>query len=243
MANLLLGVNIDHVGTIRNIRGTSYPDPLLAALIAEQSGADSITVHLRKDRRHITDRDVKIINKTIQTHMNLEMAINKDMIDFACKVKPYSCCLVPENNQELTTEGGLDVYNLQDDVNKAVKLLSESGIVVSLFIDANQIQIEAALTSQAQYIEIHTGIYSKLTESLLRDQELDRINQAVIFAASHGLKINAGHGLNYHNVIPIASIPEICELNIGHSIISYSLIHGLENAVKDMKQLLREAHR
>ncbi|PPI88272.1 pyridoxine 5'-phosphate synthase [Candidatus Pantoea edessiphila] len=243
MNDLLLGVNIDHVGTIRNVRGTSYPDPVLAALIAEQSGADSITIHLREDRRHITDRDVKIISKTLQTRMNLEMAIDKDIMNLACQIKPYSCCLVPERRQEITTEGGLDIYNNQDQVNKAVKLLRNSGIVVSLFIDANQIQIEAALNTGAEYIEVHTGTYSALTEGILRNRELDRISHAVNFAAQHGLKINAGHGLNYHNVIPIALIPEIHELNIGHSIISYAVIKGLSTAVKDMKQLLREVRR
>ncbi|PPI88936.1 pyridoxine 5'-phosphate synthase [Candidatus Pantoea edessiphila] len=243
MSNLMLGVNIDHIGTVRNIRGNNYPDPLLAALIAEQSGADSITVHLRKDRRHITDRDVTIINRTIQTKMNLEIAIDEDMINFAREVKPYSCCLVPEKNQEITTEGGLDVLNKKTEINQAVKLLSKDGIIVSLFIDADPIQIESALSTGVKCIEIHTGTYAGMTEGLLRDKELERINKAVIFAANFGLKINAGHGLNYHNVIPIASIPKICELNIGHSIISYALINGLANAVKDMKQLLREACR
>ncbi|MXP50822.1 pyridoxine 5'-phosphate synthase [Pantoea sp. SoEX] len=241
MTDLLLGVNIDHVGTIRNTRGTNYPDPLLAALIAEQSGADSITVHLREDRRHITDRDVIIINKTIQTRMNLEISLNKEMINFACKVKPYSCCLVPEKYQEITTENGLDVLNNQNNVNLAVKCLQDSGIIVSLFVNSDEIQIEAAINSGAQYIEIYTGMYAKTTENLLRDEELCRIRKSVCFAVKNGLKVNAGHGLNYYNVIPIASIAGIYELNIGHSIISYALIHGLAKAVKNMKQLLREA--
>ncbi|MBK4775527.1 pyridoxine 5'-phosphate synthase [Candidatus Pantoea edessiphila] len=243
MTNLMLGVNVDHIGTVRNARGINYPDPLLAALIAEQSGADSITVHLRKDRRHITDRDVIIINKTIQTRMNLEISINKDMIAFACEVKPYSCCLVPEKRQEITTEGGLDIISNKNIVDRSVKCLQDAGIIVSLFVNADIKQIEAAINSGAQYIEIHTGIYSSTTESLLRDKELNRIKQSVKFSVNNGLKVNAGHGLNYHNVIPIASIPEIYELNIGHSIISYALINGLENAVKNMKQLLREVHR
>ncbi|MDU7869163.1 MAG: pyridoxine 5'-phosphate synthase, partial [Pantoea sp.] len=219
MSELLLGVNIDHIATVRNARGTNYPDPVQAAFIAEQAGADGITVHLREDRRHITDRDVRILRDTIQTRMNLEMAVTDEMIGIACDIKPHFCCLVPEKRQEVTTEGGLDVAGQQDKLNAAVKLLSEAGILVSLFIDADHRQIEAAVASGAPYIEIHTGAYAEAPEGLARDAELARIRQAATFAASLGLKVNAGHGLTYHNVLPIAALPEMHELNIGHAII------------------------
>lgn len=243
MAELLLGVNIDHIATVRNARGTNYPDPVQAAFIAEQAGADGITVHLREDRRHITDRDVRILRDTIQTRMNLEMAVTDEMIGIACDIKPHFCCLVPEKRQEVTTEGGLDVAGQQDKLNAAVKLLSEAGILVSLFIDADHRQIEAAVASGAPYIEIHTGAYAEAAEGLARDAELARIRQAATFAASLGLKVNAGHGLTYHNVLPIAALPEMHELNIGHAIIGRAVMSGLPDAVREMKLLLREARR
>lgn len=243
MAELLLGVNIDHIATVRNARGTGYPDPVQAAFVAEQAGADGITVHLREDRRHITDRDVRILRETIQTRMNLEMAVTDEMIGIACDIKPHFVCLVPEKRQEVTTEGGLDVAGQQDKINVAVKLLSEAGILVSLFIDADHSQIEAAVASGAPYIEIHTGAYAGASEGLAREAELARIRHAATFAASLGLKVNAGHGLTYHNVQSVAALPEMHELNIGHAIIGRALFSGLTDAVKEMKQLLREARR
>lgn len=243
MAELLLGVNIDHIATVRNARGTNYPDPVQAAFISEQAGADGITVHLREDRRHITDRDVRILRDTIQTRMNLEMAVTDEMVGIACDIKPHFCCLVPEKRQEVTTEGGLDVAGQQDKINAAVKLLSEAGILVSLFIDADHRQIEAAVASGAPYIEIHTGAYAEAPEGLARDAELARIRKAATFAASLGLKVNAGHGLTYHNVLPIAALPEMHELNIGHAIIGRAVMSGLAEAVKEMKLLMREARR
>ncbi|MCW0972756.1 pyridoxine 5'-phosphate synthase [Pantoea sp. JV6] len=243
MAELLLGVNIDHVATVRNARGTNYPDPVQAAFIAEQAGADGITVHLREDRRHITDRDVRILRDTIQTRMNLEMAVTDEMIGIACDIQPHFCCLVPEKRQEVTTEGGLDVAGQQEKMNAAVRLLSDAGILVSLFIDADHRQIEAAVASGAPYIEIHTGAYAEAPEGLARDAELARIRHAATFAASLGLKVNAGHGLTYHNVLPIAALPEMHELNIGHAIIGRAVMSGLPDAVKEMKLLLREARR
>lgn len=243
MAELLLGVNIDHIATVRNARGTNYPDPVQAAFVAEQAGADGITVHLREDRRHITDRDVRILRDTIQTRMNLEMAVTDEMIDIACEIKPHFVCLVPEKRQEVTTEGGLDVAGQQDKINAAVRLLSDAGILVSLFIDADHRQIEAAVASGAPYIEIHTGAYAEAPEGLERQAELSRIRKAATFAASLGLKVNAGHGLTYHNVQPIAELPEMHELNIGHAIIGRALFSGLADAVSEMKQLMREARR
>lgn len=243
MAELLLGVNIDHIATVRNARGTNYPDPVQAAFIAEQAGADGITVHLREDRRHITDRDVRILRETIQTRMNLEMAVTDEMVGIACDIKPHFCCLVPEKRQEVTTEGGLDVAGQQEKIDAAVAQLSEAGILVSLFIDADHRQIEAAVASGAPYIEIHTGAYAEAEEGRLRQAELSRIRKAATFAASLGLKVNAGHGLTYHNVLPIAALPEMHELNIGHAIIGRAVMSGLADAVKEMKQLMREARR
>ncbi|MDI6935209.1 pyridoxine 5'-phosphate synthase [Serratia sp. Se-PFBMAAmG] len=243
MAELLLGVNIDHIATVRNARGTNYPDPVQAAFVSEQAGADGITVHLREDRRHITDRDVRILRDTIQTRMNLEMAVTDEMIDIACDIKPHFVCLVPEKRQEVTTEGGLDVAGQLDKIYAAVRLLSEAGILVSLVIDADHRQIEAAVASGAPYIEIHTGAYAEAPEGLEREAELSRIRKAATFAASLGLKVNAGHGLTYHNVQAIAELPEMHELNIGHAIIGRALFSGLADAVSEMKQLMREARR
>ena len=243
MADLLLGVNIDHIATLRNARGTQYPDPVQAAFIAEQAGADGITVHLREDRRHITDRDVRLLRQTIQTRMNLEMAVTDEMIDIACELKPHFCCLVPEKRQEVTTEGGLDVAGQLDKMTVAVARLTQAGILVSLFIDPDQRQIEAAVSVGAPYIEIHTGAYADAECELKRQAEFERIAQAARFANERGLKVNAGHGLNYHNVLPIAALPEMHELNIGHSIIGRAVMSGLPEAVSAMKQLMLEARR
>ncbi|HDL8055617.1 TPA: pyridoxine 5'-phosphate synthase [Yersinia enterocolitica] len=243
MADLLLGVNIDHIATLRNARGTIYPDPVQAAFIAEQAGADGITVHLREDRRHITDRDVRILRETIQTRMNLEMAVTDEMVGIACEINPHFCCLVPEKRQEVTTEGGLDVAGQIDKMTVAVSRLSEAGILVSLFIDADMRQIDAAVAVGAPYIEIHTGAYADAISDLARQAELVRIAKAATYAASKGLKVNAGHGLTYHNVQPIAALPEMHELNIGHAIIGQAVMSGLAAAVTDMKALMREARR
>ncbi|MBN1086719.1 pyridoxine 5'-phosphate synthase [Erwinia aphidicola] len=243
MAELLLGVNIDHVATVRNARGTQYPDPVQAAFVSEQAGADGITVHLREDRRHITDRDVRILRQTIQTRMNLEMAVTDEMVDIACEVVPHFCCLVPEKREEVTTEGGLDVAGQQDKVTAAVQRLNAVGILVSLFIDADHRQIDAAVAAGAPYIEIHTGAYAEAAEGPERDAELARIAEAATYAAGKGLKVNAGHGLTYYNVQPIAVLPEMHELNIGHAIIGRALFSGLADAVKEMKQLMRREAR
>ncbi|GKV78824.1 pyridoxine 5'-phosphate synthase [Pectobacterium brasiliense] len=243
MAELLLGVNIDHIATLRNARGTAYPDPVQAAFVAEQAGADGITVHLREDRRHITDRDVRILRETLQTRMNLEMAVTEEMLNIACEVKPHFCCLVPEKRQEVTTEGGLDVAGQQEKIDNAVARLSQANILVSLFIDADKRQIDAAVASGAPYIEIHTGAYADAPDDAARQHEFERIRDAATYAASKGLKVNAGHGLTYHNVLPIAALPEMHELNIGHAIIGRAVMSGLKDAVAEMKSLMREARR
>ncbi|MDW5502174.1 pyridoxine 5'-phosphate synthase [Pseudomonas lundensis] len=243
MADLLLGVNIDHIATLRNARGTQYPDPVQAAFIAEQAGADGITVHLREDRRHITDRDVRILRQTIQTRMNLEMAVTDEMLDIAIELKPHFCCLVPEKREEVTTEGGLDVAGQQDKMAIAVEQLAKAGILVSLFIDPDHRQIDAAVAVGAPYIEIHTGAYAEAEGELAVKAELHRIAVAATYAAEKGLKVNAGHGLTYHNVQPIAALPEMHELNIGHAIIGQAVMCGLPAAVTDMKLLMREARR
>ncbi|MFB1118003.1 pyridoxine 5'-phosphate synthase [Dickeya dadantii] len=241
MAELLLGVNIDHIATLRNARGTAYPDPVQAAFVAEQAGADGITVHLREDRRHITDRDVRLLRQTIQTRMNLEMAVTDEMLAIACELKPHFCCLVPEKRQEVTTEGGLDVAGQLDRITAAVTQLRQAGIQVSLFIDADRAQIDAAVASGAPYIEIHTGAYADAQTDAARQQEFERIRDAAAYAASRGIKVNAGHGLTYHNVQPIAALPEMHELNIGHAIIGRAVMSGLASAVAEMKTLMREA--
>ncbi|CAI0700704.1 pyridoxine 5'-phosphate synthase [Serratia ficaria] len=243
MADLLLGVNIDHIATLRNARGTQYPDPVQAAFIAEQAGADGITVHLREDRRHITDRDVRILRQTIQTRMNLEMAVTDEMLDIAIGLKPHFCCLVPEKREEVTTEGGLDVAGQQEKMSVAVERLAQAGILVSLFIDPDHRQIDAAVAVGAPYIEIHTGAYAEAQGELAQKAELHRIAVAATYAAQKGLKVNAGHGLTYHNVQPIAALPEMHELNIGHAIIGQAVMSGLPAAVADMKLLMREARR
>ncbi|HEY0211241.1 pyridoxine 5'-phosphate synthase [Acerihabitans sp.] len=241
MSALLLGVNIDHIATLRNARGTAYPDPVQAAFIAEQAGADGITVHLREDRRHITDRDVRLLRETLQTRMNLEMAVTDEMVEIACATRPHFCCLVPEKRREVTTEGGLDVAGQRTKVAAAVARLSAAGIQVSLFIDADEAQIAAAAAAGAPYIEIHTGAYADAVDEAARLVEYRRIRQAADYAAGLGLKVNAGHGLTYHNVQPIAALPQIHELNIGHAIIGRAVMSGLAGAVAEMKRLMLAA--
>ena len=243
MTDLLLGVNVDHIATLRQARGTNYPDPIHAATVAEHAGADGITVHLREDRRHIQDRDIYILKQTLATRMNFEMAVTDEMVAIACDVKPQFCCLVPEKREELTTEGGLDVINQLEKITKATSQLTEAGIAVSLFIDADKAQIEAAVKTKAPYIEIHTGHYADLTSEIEQQHELERLIRGIKYAHKLGLKVNAGHGLNYFNVKPIAAINEIIELNIGHAIIARAAIDGLDKAVRDMKSLMREARR
>lgn len=241
MAEIHLGINIDHIATLRQARGTNYPDPIHAAAVAEHAGASGITIHLREDRRHIQDRDVYVLAKTIQTRMNLEMAVTDEMINIASEVMPEYVCLVPEKREELTTEGGLDVKGQLDKVSDAVLRLASVGIKVSLFIDADEAQIDAALATGAPYIEIHTGHYADAESNEAQQAELARIIKGVEYAASKGIIVNAGHGLHYHNVKPIAQIPEIYELNIGHAIIARASIDGLDKAVRDMKTLMTEA--
>lgn len=240
MSEIFLGVNIDHVATLRNARGTSYPDPVLAAALAEQAGADGITVHLREDRRHITDRDVEILRQTLQTRMNLEMAVTDEMLDIACRVKPHFVCLVPENRTEVTTEGGLDVAGQPQKVAAAIARLAAVGTQVSLFIDADRRQIDAAVAAGAPYIEIHTGRYADAATTAEQLEELARIQDAARYAHGLGLRVNAGHGLHYHNVKPIAAIAEMEELNIGHAIIGRAVFEGLPAAVAEMKRLMIE---
>lgn len=238
---ILLGVNIDHIATVRNARGTDYPDPIQAAFVAEQHGADGITVHLREDRRHITDRDVEILANTIQTRMNLEMAVTDEMLAIAEKTKPTYVCLVPEKREELTTEGGLDVVGQESKIKEACQRMAEAGIQVSLFIDADEKQIDAAARVGAPLIELHTGHYADAESEHLQELELVKIQRSVAHAVGQGVQVNAGHGLHYHNVQPIAAIKEIVELNIGHAIIGRALFSGLDNAVAEMKKLMVEA--
>ncbi len=238
MSRVLLGVNIDHVATLRQARGTRYPEPVQAALVAEQAGADGITVHLREDRRHINDRDVELLAQTLQTRMNLEMAATEEMVAIATRIKPAHCCLVPEKREELTTEGGLDVVGNQSWIAQCCKRLGEAGIDVSLFIDADPAQIRAASECGAPTIEIHTGHYADAETPEEQAQELQRIREATALALELGLVVNAGHGLHYHNTLPIAEIPGMNELNIGHGIIARAVISGLHQAVKDMRDLI-----
>jgi pyridoxine 5-phosphate synthase len=233
-----LGLNIDHVATLRQVRGARYPNVVQAALICEEAGADAITIHLREDRRHIQDADVDILRGMLQTRMNLECAVTDEMIDNALRVKPHDICLVPEKREELTTEGGLDVVRHFDAIHRATQRCTDAGIRVSLFIDADEQQLDAAKKAGAPVIEIHTGKYADTDSVPAREQELARIRNAVLHAHALGLQVNAGHGLNYHNVGSIVSIPHIVELNIGHAIISEALFIGLEPAVKKMKALL-----
>jgi pyridoxine 5-phosphate synthase len=236
-----LGVNIDHVATLRQTRGTRFPDPVQAAIEAEQAGADAITLHLREDRRHIQERDVELLSAILQTRMNLEMAVTEEMVATAVRLRPAECCLVPERRQELTTEGGLDVVTHEKKISAACERLAEAGVRVSLFVDADVAQIDAALRSGAPVIEIHTGRYADAPSADERGEELARIGLGVQQGLDLGLQVNAGHGLNYHNVQAIAAIPGVAELNIGHAIVARALFSGLQEAVREMKRLMREA--
>lgn len=236
-----LGVNIDHIATLRQARGTRYPDPVQAAIEVEQAGADSVTLHLREDRRHIRERDVELIAGVLQTRMNLEMAVTDEMLAFAEHIRPADCCLVPERRQELTTEGGLDVAGQRPRIEEACARLAAAGVRVSLFIDAEPEQIEAAAACRAPCIEIHTGRYAELPEGQARAREFARIAAAAETGARCGLKVHAGHGLNYHNVLPIAALEPVRELNIGHAIVARALFTGLQAAVRDMKALMLRA--
>ncbi|WP_415884672.1 pyridoxine 5'-phosphate synthase [Neptuniibacter sp. QD34_54] len=240
-SRLLLGVNIDHVATIRQARGTRYPDTVQAAALAEEAGADGITIHLREDRRHIQDRDVYLLKETLQTRMNFEMAVTEEMIAIAEDVKPAHCCLVPEKREELTTEGGLDVAGQEERVKEACDRLAAAGIEVSLFIDPEPAQIDATIRCGAPVIELHTGAYAEAESSAEQADELKRIREAATYAYQKGLIVNAGHGLHYHNVEQIAEIPEMNELNIGHGIIARALFVGLKEAVSEIKQQMLQA--
>jgi pyridoxine 5-phosphate synthase len=235
-----LGVNIDHVATLRQARGTRYPSPVQAALLAEAAGADAITLHLREDRRHIQDADVHTLRGLLQTRMNLEMAITDEMLEIACRVRPQDVCLVPERRQELTTEGGLDVAGQFDKVRDACRVLADAGIRVSLFIDAEARQLEAARAAGAPVVEIHTGRFAD-AEGAAAASELARIRTGVEEGLALGLAINAGHGLHYHNVQAVAAIPGVEELNIGHAIVAQAIFSGWENAVREMKRLMLQA--
>lgn len=239
--NILLGVNIDHVATLRQARGVSYPEPLVAARIAMQSGGDSITVHLREDRRHIQDHDVIAIRQLENTPLNLEMAATREMVTFALKVKPDYCCIVPEKREELTTEGGLDVVAAAEQITLACAQLQDAGIRVSLFIDADENQIRAAGEAGAGMIELHTGHYANAVAEDAITTELQRLQSGARLGKELGLQVNAGHGLHYENVASIAAIPEIVELNIGHSIIARAIMTGLHEAVASMKQRMLDA--
>ncbi len=240
---ILLGVNIDHVATLRNARGTRYPSPIEAALVAETAGADLITLHLREDRRHIRDADVIAMKSVIKTRMNLEMALTDEMLANALAVKPDDVCLVPEKREEITTEGGLDVIRYFDRVRDFTRALRAAGIRVSLFIDPDRRQIQAASDAGATVIELHTGAYADAESHEAQQAELERVRDAAAFGDSIGLIVNAGHGLSYHNVKPVAAIPEIRELNIGHAIVSQALFTGFADAVRDMKALMIDARR
>ncbi len=236
-----LGVNIDHVATLRQQRLTSYPDPIAAALRAEEAGADVITLHLREDRRHIQDADVVAIRPLLRTRMNLECAVTSEMLDIACRIQPQDVCLVPEKRSELTTEGGLDVAAQLSLVRQAVSQLHASGIRVSLFIDPEPSQIEAAVQAGARVVELHTGAYSGAIEPAAIDFELIRLRAAIALAAGEGLRVNAGHGLHYENVTTIAAMSGIAELNIGHAIVARAIFDGWEKAIRDMKALMHTA--
>lgn len=236
-----LGVNIDHVATLRNARGTTYPDPIEAALLAEEAGADCITLHLREDRRHIRDADVEALLPQLRTRMNLESAITSEMIEFALRLRPQDVCLVPERREEITTEGGLDVVGHFEQVKDAVYRLQLAGVRVSLFIDPDAAQVKAAAEAGAPVIEIHTGRYAEARSDEEAQRELQRVQGAVLEGVKYGLKVNAGHGLHYTNVQAIAAIPEIAELNIGHAIVSQAVFIGWKNAVKEMKAIMTAA--
>ena len=238
---IALGVNVDHVATLRQARGTAYPDPVAAALVAERAGADSITIHLREDRRHIQDRDLEIMQRTAQTRVNLEMAITDAMLEIALKVLPEDCCLVPEKREELTTEGGLHVAGQVDAVARACRQLDDAGIRTSLFIDPDPAQLEASAACGAPVVELHTGTYADASDRIEQARELDRLRAAAEYGDRLGLTIHAGHGLHYHNVQPVAAIDEVVELNIGHAIVARAVFDGIDKAVADMKALMLAA--
>ncbi len=238
--SLMLGVNIDHVATLRQARGSRYPDPIHAAAIAEQSGADLITVHLREDRRHIQDRDLRLLRETLQTRMNLECAVTAEMLAIACNTAPEDVCLVPEKREEVTTEGGLDVRTHHESVRDAVSQLSDAGIRVSLFIDPDKDQIDHAVASGAPVVELHTGAYAEARGSA-QQRELARLIEAAKHARASGLVVNAGHGLTRHNLAPVAKIVEVVELNIGHALISDAVFMGLPAAVAEYRQRMLDA--
>lgn len=240
---VLLGVNVDHIATIRQARGTRYPDPIQAALVAEQAGADLITLHLREDRRHIQPRDVELLCGILTTRMNLEMAATPEMGGIAARIRPADCCLVPERRAELTTEGGLDVAAQRAYLSDFCARLADVGVRVSLFIDPNPEQLEASRAVGVPVVEIHTGRYADACTPGARGEELERIRRAVRLGLDLGLQVNAGHGLDYHNVKAVAAIPGVRELNIGHSIIARALFSGLDQAVRDMKRVIREVSR
>ncbi|WMY95592.1 MAG: pyridoxine 5'-phosphate synthase [Arsenophonus sp.] len=241
MSDLLLAVNIDHVATIRNARKTKYPDPVYAAFLAEQAGANGITVHLRQDRRHITERDIILLTQIVQTKMNIEIAINDEMINFVSQIKPELCCLVPEKAEEMTTEGGLNVIKEKKRVTMSVEKLNKVGIIVSVFIEPEIKQIDAVAEIGAPFVEINTGSYAEATTELKKMIEFERVKLAVNYAHTKKLKVNAGHGLTYNNVKRIAQLKGIHELNIGHAIISQALFSGMEMAISDMKKILHES--
>jgi pyridoxine 5-phosphate synthase len=236
-----LGVNIDHIATLRQARGTRYPSPVQAALLAEYAGADAITLHLREDRRHIQDRDLEILREVLSTRMNLEMAVTDEMLAIALKTRPHDACLVPERRQEITTEGGLDVVAHFERVRKACQILGDAGIRVSLFINADQAQIDAAQAAGAAAVELHTGHYAELETEAQQKVELERLRTAADYGTSLGLRVNAGHGLNYHNTRPVAALANLRELNIGHAIVAQALFVGWESAVREMKTLITGA--
>ncbi len=234
-----LGVNVDHVATVRQARGTAEPDPVIAAALAELAGAEGITVHLREDRRHIQDRDVELLRQTVKTRLNLEMAATDEMVEIALRALPHCVCLVPEKRQELTTEGGLDVLGNRSLLNRQVGRLRQGGICVSLFVDPDPAQIEAASQVGADYIEIHTGSYCEAVDPVARQLELDKIEAAIQTGHQHGLGVNAGHGLDYRNISPVIALGGVEEFNIGHSIISRAVLVGMERAVREMVALVK----
>ena len=235
---ITLGVNVDHIATIRQARRTSEPDPVTAAAIAELAGAHCITVHLREDRRHIQDRDVRLLRETVQTRLNLEMAVAGEIVEIACELRPDQATLVPERREEVTTEGGLDVAANTPKIGDAVKRLSDAGIIVSLFTDPDEQQVAAAAQTGAQFVELHTGAYANARNEATAEGELAKLVQAAEQAVEAGLRVNAGHGLNYINVRAMHRVPELEEVNIGHSIISRAVFVGLERAIKEMLALL-----
>ena len=241
--DILLGVNVDHVATLRQARGAHYPDPIQIALIAEKNGADSITVHLREDRRHIQDHDVERLISVVESRVNLEMAATQEMIDIACMLKPYDCCLVPEKREELTTEGGLDVYSQTQILSSHIGRLKKSGIRVSLFVDPDPKQIESSQLVGADAVEIHTGLYADSPNPSDQEYELTRIKECAMHADRIGLSVNAGHGLHYENTAEVAAIQEIKELNIGHSVISKAVDLGIAEAVQEMKSIMVKARK